>query len=470
MRQSLRGVAMAVLMAGLGDDRASASGGGYTGGSCGGCHSGGAAVTLSLTGPTSLAPGATGTYQLAITSTSTSGGLDVKATAGTFGLGGSQSALTQLSGSDVTHTAAKAEDAVSHNVLFSFTWTAPLAFTSATLTAHGAGVNGNGGPSGDAASSTTLIVSVAATPTATATASSTRTATGTATATATVTQTPTVTATPTVNTPTATPTVNFCADHSGLHPALLADSDVRACQETIAKAGRVYAKKDLKAVQKCLKAYQAGQLGHGDPTLLCVGNPLLPPSDATAAATIADAADKARALIAASCDDSEVAALDLCAVTESTLETCLITQHRLRVVQAVSSQYGGAAEIADTGTRKCQQAIGKSAAKLFAAHVKASQKCLNTRNRDGAPADGAVHCAGALTSGAFVAPADATAADKIAKAATKLSDKLALKCSDTQVASLPLCAPTRSGLIACLTCAQHQKALQLLDTQYGGTP
>jgi hypothetical protein len=217
MQQSWRGVASAVLIALACTARAAnATNAGYTSGSCVGCHTGGPSVTLSLTGPATLAPGATGTYLLTITSTTTFGGLDVTASTGTLAVGGSQSANTQLLSGQITQTTRKSEDVVSHDVLFSFTWTAPMPFTSATLTAFGLGANGDGSTNGDTGSSTTLMVAAAATPTPTETATGTHTATATRTATGTATATSTATATASATrTATRTATATSTATDTG---------------------------------------------------------------------------------------------------------------------------------------------------------------------------------------------------------------------------------------------------------------
>ena len=231
MQQSWRGVASAVLIALACTARAAnATNAGYTSGSCVGCHTGGPSVTLSLTGPATLAPGATGTYLLTITSTTTFGGLDVTASTGTLAVGGSQSANTQLLSGQITQTTRKSEDVVSHDVLFSFTWTAPMPFTSATLTAFGLGANGDGSTNGDTGSSTTLMVAAAATPTPTETATGTHTATATRTATGTATATSTATAT----TGTPVPEGGACMETAQCEPPLTCIDGV--CTRTPAPA------------------------------------------------------------------------------------------------------------------------------------------------------------------------------------------------------------------------------------------
>lgn len=150
---------------------------------CNGCHAGGAAPTVGITGPTTLAPGATGTYILSISEVALQhrGGLNIGATAGMFSTGGPNSGSTQLIGNEITHTAPKAGNGT--DVLFSFQWTAPLVFTSATLRGWGNAVNFTNTSAGDLAAYTTLVVNAGATPTPTITPLPS--------------ETPTVTATPT---------------------------------------------------------------------------------------------------------------------------------------------------------------------------------------------------------------------------------------------------------------------------------
>lgn len=130
-----------------------------------GCHSGGTAPTVSLTGPTMVAPGSINEYTLQITQPSpgqTQGGLNVSAPSGTFTVGGSDAANTQTdnnpvtSRDEITHTAPKT--AVGGFTTFTFLWTAPLSFTSVTLTGWGNAVDGTGTSLNDAAGSSTLQV------------------------------------------------------------------------------------------------------------------------------------------------------------------------------------------------------------------------------------------------------------------------------------------------------------------------
>ncbi len=122
------------------------------------CHSGGTMPTVTMTGPTSLAPGANGVYTLTITGgAAVVGGLDVSASSGTLT---ASDATTQLMGGEVTQ---KSSTAFSSGTLsFTFTLNAPA--TAGTVTVYGAGLsaNGNGSTSGDNAAKATLAVTVAA--------------------------------------------------------------------------------------------------------------------------------------------------------------------------------------------------------------------------------------------------------------------------------------------------------------------
>jgi hypothetical protein len=189
---------------------------------CNQCHSGGTTPTVTLAGPTTVAPASTNEYTLQIfqTGSQSKAGLNVSSLSGKLATGGANSAKTQvLSGTggraEVTHTSPKA--AVGGVVTFSFLWTAPASFSSVTLNAWGNAVNGNGTNSGDAASFDSLVILAGtpnaptntATSTTTGTPSQTPTKTLTATPAATGTQTPTQSATATpssTNTPTHTVT------------------------------------------------------------------------------------------------------------------------------------------------------------------------------------------------------------------------------------------------------------------------
>lgn len=130
-----------------------------------GCHAGGKAPAVVLSGPTLVAPGSTNIYTLSVHGSGhqQSAGLNVTADDGDFSLGGPDSTDTQILmnpvslDNEVTHTAAK--PAVNGVTTFSFNWIAPpAAFTTLTLDAWGNAVDGNGLNTGDAASPVSLTV------------------------------------------------------------------------------------------------------------------------------------------------------------------------------------------------------------------------------------------------------------------------------------------------------------------------
>jgi hypothetical protein len=161
-------LSIAVLVYGLGEQQTAwASSGGRTGYSgnpathsgqiCTNCHSGGSVPTVTLTGPTSLATGESGTYTLTITGgAAVVGGLDVSTTGGTLQATGSN---TRLSSSEITQTASTSFAAGS--LAYTFTLVAPSTPGTVTLYGSGLSANGNGSTSGDSASKATLDVTVA---------------------------------------------------------------------------------------------------------------------------------------------------------------------------------------------------------------------------------------------------------------------------------------------------------------------
>jgi hypothetical protein len=128
---------------------------------CNECHTGGVVPTVTLGGPTTVAPGTTNTYTLTITGgQSTEGGLDVSASSGALSVNPGESGM-QLLNSEITHTAPRPAQGFPRRVLWSFDWTAPAAPGSATLYGAGNSTNGAQGSNGDAPAITTLQVTVA---------------------------------------------------------------------------------------------------------------------------------------------------------------------------------------------------------------------------------------------------------------------------------------------------------------------
>jgi len=413
-------------------------------GGCPLCHAGGVTPTVLLSGPTTVDPGDTADYTLTIFGTppQTYGGLNVAANGGTLSTGGpfaiGTQAISGLAGlAEITHTTPKQGD-LSDIIEFSFKWTAPPSFVgTVTLRGWGNNVNHNFTSSGDAAALDTLDI-VSSAPSATPTA-------------------------------TPTPGPDPCTDVAPLDPALVSDAAAQSCQKAIAKAAALYTKKSLKAAQVCLKRLQAGDVA-SDPIGLCAGSAAgnIPATDPKAAAAFAKGEAKLRALIAAKCDDTAVAALGLCSATEAGVEDCVLAAHHQGIVDAITNQYGALQPTSDPDARRCQGAIGKTAAGLLNAYLKTSGKCLNVRNQNGTAGSGADQCIGSM-SGGFVPPTDGKVADALLKATGKLSSKISSACTETDVTNLASCAGNKSDLIECLVCLQRGIAFDLLGAEYGGS-
>lgn len=129
---------------------------------CNGCHFGGQAPTVTLSGPTTVIAGQTVVYELLVqggqgSDPNAAAGLNVATDSGTLA---NLTADTQVLADEIAHTQPKGVDA-SGEVRFEFTWTAPITpSTTATLWGAGNSVNNNGQNSGDAAGTDTLEISV----------------------------------------------------------------------------------------------------------------------------------------------------------------------------------------------------------------------------------------------------------------------------------------------------------------------
>lgn len=411
---------------------------------CSLCHSGGVAPTVYLNGPAALEPGQTGEYVLSILSGAgqPGGGFNASAGSGVLAVGGAFAGGTQsVDGaggrSEVTHSTPRVTTADTVDpfgvsspvrlIRFSFTWTAPSVFPSPVLlNTWGNAVNLANLSGGDAPRLATLSVAPAG-------------------------------------------SGYTCGGAIPREPAIVADTGARACQRAIAKGGALYVKSGLKAIQACLRRVQAGVVPH-DPVSICIGDvgTGAPPLDAKTAADLAKAEAKMRGLVALSCETG-IASLGLCASTEPAAEDCLLAEHRTALAGAIAAQVGDLLPTPDGTARACQAAIGKASTDFVNAYLKASQKCLDTRNKAGAPAGGVAACIGSAAGGVFTVPTDTKVAGAIAKATSAFSAKVLPSCPDLAIASLDACAKDGSSLAECLACTQREAAFDLLGSQYGGS-
>ncbi len=129
---------------------------GEGGATCNTCHMGGVAPTVTLTGPTLVAPNSNNTYTLTISGgQQVAGGLGVSTTAGTLA---ASDPGTKILNAEVVQSAPRNADG-NGDVIFTFDLTAP---PSGTLTLYAAGnsVNGANAAQGDLAAATSLLVTV----------------------------------------------------------------------------------------------------------------------------------------------------------------------------------------------------------------------------------------------------------------------------------------------------------------------
>jgi hypothetical protein len=192
--------------------------------SCNGCHGGGQAPIVEISGPSQMEPGETGDFVFTVKTAAPGlqdfAGLNVAASDGTLTVGRGESSRTKKLSGEITHK-EPAEVDENDEVRWGFRWRPPAGAGTYTLYAAGNSVNFNRSSSGDRAATTQFVVAVGdaappstpsptPTPTSLATAtavppSPTSTASATATATETATPRPTASATATAS---ATPSVD----------------------------------------------------------------------------------------------------------------------------------------------------------------------------------------------------------------------------------------------------------------------
>lgn len=131
---------------------------GKQGETCNKCHSGGGAPTVTLTGPSSLQAGQTGSYTLTVTGgAGVRAGMNVAADVADAVLQGVGSETTAFS-NEVHHASPKGFSG--GKATFVFTLVAPPYSGAVKLFGAGNSCNGNGGDSGDRAGTTTFTISV----------------------------------------------------------------------------------------------------------------------------------------------------------------------------------------------------------------------------------------------------------------------------------------------------------------------
>ncbi|WP_375771163.1 MYXO-CTERM sorting domain-containing protein [Archangium gephyra] len=124
---------------------------------CSNCHTGGGAATVELTGPSSLAAGATGQYTLTIRGgPGVKGGFNVAVDNSAASL--EPSAGTKKVSNELTHSTPK--PAAAGAITFDFSMVAPPSAGTVKIFAAGNSVNGDNNSTGDNAAFTSLSVTV----------------------------------------------------------------------------------------------------------------------------------------------------------------------------------------------------------------------------------------------------------------------------------------------------------------------
>jgi cysteine-rich repeat protein len=198
----------------------------------------------------------------------------------------------------------------------------------------------------------------------------------------------------------------------------LSAQDAGKCQRTVAKETAKYDATLMKNLQKCEDGKLRGKTGS------C-------PDEAAAAANAA-AREALDAKILAACEgltyidmgysDLQADCANACSVTlvdAASVSSCLACIGESAVEQLLKVYYGAVeAPSADKGVLKCQQTLGKSAAKHFATVRKTLQKCEDA----------------ALKGGGGPCP-DGKSSSKISSSAAKVGDAVAKSCPEATLAA-----------------------------------
>ena len=215
------------------------------------------------------------------------------------------------------------------------------------------------------------------------------------------------------------------------------DPDCVQCQRTIAKEAAKFAKARSKSLLKCEKRKIKGQLAD---TTDCETEPTTLSKLDKAASKLAAQIDKKcggddkvcngdetediPAVLGwgGVCPNLEGGACDMTIATCGDVADCLTCIHSAATSQA-NDLYAGSLFIptVDTGLRKCQEAVGKEGQKFQEQKAKLIQKCWDSRLK-GKHGD---TCPDALAADGSVAE---KAAERIAKAESKMSAKLCKAC------------------------------------------
>jgi 6-phosphogluconolactonase (cycloisomerase 2 family) len=115
----------------------------------------------------------------------------------------------------------------------------------------------------------------------------------------------------------------------------------------------------------------------------------------------------------------------------------------------------------------CQKAIGKAVTGYLKQRAIAERKCLDDVVKGKRVGDAGTLCRGSVAADIEVPPADPKTAAAITKAAGKLADQIAKKCSDPQVALLGACDATAAGAAACAGTVVAEGAVAGAQLAYG---
>ncbi|HYC53361.1 MAG TPA: parallel beta-helix domain-containing protein [Candidatus Binatia bacterium] len=249
----------------------------------------------------------------------------------------------------------------------------------------------------------------------------------------------------------------YCHDRAALQ-ITAPSADGVACQSAIAKNSQKFVKTLVKTRGKCISK--------GDHTAC--------PNEKDDL-KIAKAALKAETAITAACGNVSALGSSYSTAQGIDVGSCTLSQHHGTGEIFVGLTHGAAGVVSGAlGRDACVSSIAKEAQKVLPAVLKAVDKCIETRIKDGELTDIGDECLGSMSGGVYTPPGDTDTSDAIAAALAKSSEAVMEDCnslSPAVIESLFACpgATTGADVVECLQCSTLDATFEIVEQQYAET-
>ncbi|MFQ5352556.1 MAG: CotH kinase family protein, partial [Candidatus Binatia bacterium] len=227
------------------------------------------------------------------------------------------------------------------------------------------------------------------------------------------------------------------------------------CQDGVAKAGRIYALKRMRALQRCRNRLNRGIGLWEEGQALAVLDPAACEREVAAARAIRKAGGIARRVVSRRCHGGLLSELAACARSVDDLTSvegsggCLRDSHSELVDRMLADEYGLGLSADQRAERRCQQAVAKAGRVYLGARLKAEGEC---RRRFGRGFELFLDEAGSQSlESPLYCDEEAETAKTIARAGEKarrtIANPTSPACDDSLLATIVPCAVTVDGLV-----------------------